>query len=278
MASAPRRLVGSALCVVVAAGLTAVVPGGAGAASPSSSTSSPPALDHLLCYGATSAGWQVPHGVRVADEVAPTRVTPAIHGLAEQCNPATTQVVINAQGATLTYKVTNASSHLACWAATARATATSVFLVNHLGDATMRTGTLTRICTPSWTALTSPVRQKKASPPHLDRFACYSLSKIAGQYDFATPRTVRAGDEFAAPRLPVVRLRVAAALCVPATVRVGTHTYKPATTKDQGLVCFPVTTTPFRRVVYDKNQFGDGALRVRGTGEQLCVPTTVAVS
>jgi len=53
-------------------------------------------------------------------------------------------------------------------------------------------------------------------------------------------------------------------------------TYNPQATGDPSLTCFRVSKTPFKRIVYDQNQFGQGPVVPRLTS-YLCLPSTVAI-
>jgi hypothetical protein len=89
---------------------------------------------------------------------------------------------------------------------------------------------------------------------------------------------VKVLDEFSVPKYTQVRIGIANLLCVPTTKIIPGATFPPQTPTDLSLVCFPINSTPFFRVVFDQNQFGQGPVLPTPKAEQLCLPSTLQVS
>jgi hypothetical protein len=229
-------------------------------------------LDHFLCYSATAPNFATPTKVALKNFLNPTPFTPLFGGVSAHCNP-TIKRVIAATG-TKTSKVRHPNAHLLCWTIAAQNRPQTVALVNQFGKATMVAGSPTKLCLPTWKSKSGPPNKKQVAPPNLDHFACYPLTLLsATSYGFKAVGAITVEDEFSYPKFVGVKIGVANLLCVPTTKSYQGAVYSPISPADLSLVCFPVNKTPFWKVAYDENQFGQAAVFPLAPPEDLCVPS-----
>jgi hypothetical protein len=238
---------------------------------PASAQSTPPALDHFLCYQSRYSGPKAPPRIVLRNVIQPSFV-PSIGAANLHCNPANKLV-----GKAL-FRVKNPLGHLLCYQLVSKFTPVHVLLTTQFGQALMFTGsTPSRLCLPTWKSNIGPPNQPVSQPPKLDHFTCYPVSKIAGVPYFKIPASVRAEDEFSAPKYTALKLGTANQLCVPTTKILPTGlVYKPQAANDLSLVCFPTSPTPFWKLIYDQNQFGESIVSPTTANEEFCVPSTVS--
>jgi hypothetical protein len=231
-------------------------------------------LDHFLCYKATAKGFKVPSNVQLMNQLQPVKFRPKIGATSALCNPANKQVSAAAGGLT-TYLAVHPKSHLQCWAITYPFKPVSQVLINQFGQGAMTVHAPISLCLPSWKSLTGPPTTKLIAPTNLDHFTCYPLTPIVGAYGFRVPAVVKVEDEFSFPKYTTVKVGIGNFLCVPTWKFVGRTVYKPQGANDKSLMCFPVFTTPIRKIVWTKNQFGRGTVYPTAKGEELCLPTVL---
>jgi hypothetical protein len=258
-------------------GVVCLAAGVATAAAPSWSAGAVFHVDHQLCYAAAGK-FKIPvtatgaPGVVLKNQFSPNGFVPLIRpGLGFHCNPVT-KIVHTPSGAKA-YKVTNPAAHLACLPLTPQKPqpTNKVVVTNQFGSATLVTQQPNLLCLPSWKGLTGPPGKKPTTPPGLSHFACYPVGVANGAY---TPPPVALKDEFATKPVAARVTPVPQELCVPTEKLVGRRDYRivdPAT----DLLCFYVTTTPFKKKVWDENQFGTSPVYIKAT-KWLCVPSTSA--
>jgi hypothetical protein len=259
--SMPLRATGLKVGLVVLG-----VGGLAAGVAAASSGSTPPPVDHQLCYTASGAPFKIPTGVRLKDQFSPNGFVPRINpSLVLHCNPVAKTVP------THVVPITNPAAHLACFPITPPSPqpTPTVVLTNQFGSATLRPSQPNLLCLPSWKGLTGPPNKTPNTPPGLNHFTCYPVRVASGAY---RPPPVMLQDEFTQKPVPAQVSPVPAELCLPTAKIVGTRIYNiinPA----QHLLCFPVTPTPIIPTVWDENQFGTSKLTVSRT-KWLCVPST----
>lgn len=255
------------LVVLVGGGLAAGV---AMASSAGARATSPPTVDHQLCYSASGAAFKIPSGVRLINQFSPKGFVPKIDPkVLLHCNPV--EKILPTGKA---FPITNPNAHLACFTITAPKPQRNpnVVVSNQFGSATLVTGQPNLLCVPSWKSLTGPPKKQPTTPPGLNHFTCYSVKVAKGAY---TPPKVMLKDEFTKKPVTATVNRTPAELCLPTEKIAGRNAFKiinPA----MHLLCFPVTKTPVLPTVWDENQFGTSKLSIRATN-WLCVPSTKRV-
>jgi hypothetical protein len=270
-----RATILGAMSVCLAAGGLALVSSGTAGAGPN-----PPPLDHFLCYQARGAGFKIPGTVQVKNQIQPNLFIPKFGTVAAHCNPAN-KIVPAAR-----FIAKNPLAHLLCWGISATWTPRKVTMHNQFGKGVMLTGASpSSLCLPSWKSNVAPPNMAVNQPPGLDHFTCYPVSFLPGTTStFKPPSVVKAQDEFNAPLYTALKLSNARQLCVPSTKIVtanpatGPVVYPPMTDVDLSLLCFPTSPTPWWKLVYDQNQFGQGPVgipRPTTATERFCVPTTI---
>jgi hypothetical protein len=231
-----------------------------------SSASTPPPVDHQLCYTVSGGTFKIPTGVRLQNQFSTDGFTPQINPKAVlHCNP----VVKTVQGRQ--FPITNPNAHLACFQIHSSTTQPTpkVVVTNQFGSAVLQPSQPNLLCVPSWKSLTGPPNKKPTTPPGLNHFTCYPVKVASGQYH---PPPVMLKDEFSQKPVSAQVSPVPVLLCLPTTKTVGTRVFKiinPA----MHLLCFPVSKTPIRPTIWDENQFGTAKLTVTAT-RLLCLPST----
>ena len=229
-------------------------------------------LDHFLCYVARGAGFKGVPGTTLKNAIQGT-FKPTFKVVGAHCNPAN-KVIPGAK-----FPAKHPLAHLLCLTITSQTPSRTVTMSNQFGKGVMKTGVIAlSFCLPSWKDRLGPPNMTPNQPPALDHFTCYSVTPLAAAYGFK-PGSVKVEDEFSAPALVSVKLGVANVLCVPTIKILPTGlTYPLLSPSDQSLLCFPSSPTPFWKLFYDQNQFGQGPVAVPApvkTNEHLCVPTTI---
>ena len=269
-----RRGVVVAVCVVVAGSSLAAV----GAVSGSSAAVAGPALDNFECYTAAATPTAAvsvpfsatPHHVLVKNSFASGGFVAVPGAVALHCNPVQTIA-----GHSVTTPVTNPNAHLLCptISPVALRVPSLVISKNQFGTGALKPTAVQSLCLASWENDTKPTFSKSSTPPNLDAYACYSAVHPKGTASFNVPSSVQLRDQFGTATRAVGAANV---VCVPSTQTVnGTTTtlVNPAHT----LVCFAIPASPVTaRTVYDKNQFGVGAVKL-GRNTELCVPSLKVV-
>jgi len=247
--------------VTIASGTIA----GVAAASPSRPTTTPPPVDHQLCYTASAASFQIPSGVVLKNQFSPNGFTPTISSLAIHCNPVQ-KTLPNGQ----VFPITNPNAHLACYPISASTEpAPTEKVTNQFGSATLTPSQPNLLCLPSWKSLTGPPNMTPNQPPGLNHFTCYPVRVVSGAY---APPAVKLQDEFASTAVAATVNPVPSELCLPTEKIVGGTDY-PIINAAMHLLCFPVSQTPIRPQVWDENQFGTSAVAI-GRTNWLCLPST----
>lgn len=242
---------------------------------PSASASSPqrvivvPKLDHHLCYTvAGSRGFRIPTGVTLRNQFNtagfPVRIgRPVLH-----CNP----VVKIIPGAR--FGVVHPNAHLVCYKITAPLQKIpQVNVTNQFGTADLAVHQAVLLCLPSWKRIGGPPHTPLPQPPGLGHFTCYTVSVNQGSYQ--VPKGIMLQDEFAPRPVSVQVGNVPVLLCVPTLKVIHGRNRSPYINKLH-LLCFPVSKTPKKPVVWDKNQFGTAAVRI-GRTALLCLPSTKTI-
>jgi hypothetical protein len=231
-----------------------------------SAGSTPPPLDHFLCYQARAAGFKVPANLVLIDQFSTNGFAPKVGGVAGHCNPANKKI----PGAI--FKSKDPLAHLLCWEISGRTVNKVVEFTNQFGKAMLKVGVPTGLCLPSWKSNIAPPNMPTSAPPKLDHFTCYAVTAPASTYGYNVAN-VSAEDEFSAPNYTALKLGVANRLCVPTTKVVAGVATPPQTANDLSLVCFPSSQTPLWKTVYDQNQFGTGVVKPLADLEEFCVPS-----
>ena len=263
-----------ALCIGVAAvsiGASGLLIATSGAASAGSRATVPP-LDHFICYTASGQGFKVNPNLLLKNAIQPALFAPKVVSISTHCNPANKSVPV------AVFPAKNPLAHLLCWSIAFQYKPVKVLLTNQFGKSVMTTGpSPSRLCLPSWKSNVAPPNMTPTAPPRLDHFTCYPLVAAASSYGFRPPAPLKVEDEFSAPKYTPIKVGVANLLCVPTTKLVAGIAYSPMTPGDKSLVCFPSSPTPYWKVVFDENQFGQGPVFPTPRLEQLCVPSTLSV-
>jgi len=259
-------VVGAAAACLALTGLV-VSTGGAASAG-----TTPPPLDHFLCYTAPSVGFQPNANLLIKNAIQPAYFPPKILGVGTHCNPANKSVPV------ALFPAKNPLAHLYCWNIAYAAKPVRVNLSNQFGKAVMTTGpSPSKLCLPSWKSNIGPPNMAVNQPPRLDHFTCYPLVVVAGAYGFRFPSFVKAEDEFNAPNYTALKLGVANQLCVPTFKMAAGVVYAPQSANDLSLVCYPSSPTPYWKLIWDQNQFGTGRVTPNPRLEEFCVPTTALI-
>jgi len=259
-------------CVVVGAASVAAL----GAVSGSSAATVGPVLDNFACATATAAV-PVPFSGTPAKVLLKNRVgsggfVAVPSGVQLHCTPVQTTV---GHGATVA--ITNPNADLLCLSIKSTAVNLPLLMTlkNQFGTGAIKLLAARSLCVPSWENGTSPPTFPTANAPsNLDAYVCYTATHPNGAPAFAVPRSVQLKDQFGTATTKVGAPNI---VCVP-TVEIVHGTSTRLVNPAHLSVCFATSAAPVTaRTVYDKNQFGVGALKLRATTE-LCVPSlTVAV-
>jgi len=266
-------LFGAAVAVIALAALAA-------SSKPADATSTP-TLDHFECYTATAtstpespkAFGNTPAKVFVRNKFATGGFVAAPGAVQMHCNPA--QKTVPSGGKTVTTPITNADAHLLCRSIkpTGLTFPPLVMMKNGFGTGALMPTAAQSLCLPSWDTSTTPLKFPSAStPPNLDAFACYSATHPSGTPGFTRPSTAQLKDEFGSVSTSVGSANI---LCMPTSESAKQSGSATLINPDRWLVCFsiPPSKAFAARVVYDKNQFGIGAVKVTHNSE-LCLPST----
>lgn len=226
-------------------------------------------LDHQLCYTVTgSKGFRIPTGVVLKNQFNPNGFPVRIGPAVLHCNP----VVKIIPGAK--FPILRPRAHLACFKIVAPPQKLpQVNVTNQFGTADLAVGQPLLLCLPSWKGLAHPPRTTTRQPPGLGHFTCYPVRITQGAYK--VPSGIMLKDEFS-PR--PVRVKVSNApvlLCVPTLKFIHRVNRSPYINRLH-LLCFPVSRTPRKPVVFDKNQFGTAIVRIGHTA-LLCLPSTKTI-
>lgn len=261
------RRVGVAVCALgLGAGVFVLT-----STSTASAGSTPPPLDHFLCYQARAAGFKVPQNLLLINQFETSGFAPKVGAVVGHCNPANKKV----PGAT--FKSKHPLAHLLCFEISGPAPNQLVEFTNQFGKAMLKVGAPTALCLPSWKSNLAPPNMPTDAPPGLDHFTCYAVTAPASTYGYSVAN-VSAEDEFSAPNYVALKLGIANRLCVPTTKVVAGVQYPPQGANDLSLVCFPSSQTPLWKLVYDQNQFGTGPVKPLADLEEFCVPSTFVSS
>jgi virginiamycin B lyase len=271
-------VVASVLLVATAFTVVAsVATGSAGAAAS--------ALDNFECYSASSVKTAklpapfsaVPRKVSVRNVFSPGGSVAVVGALQMHCDP-TRKTVVSA-GHSVTSPITNAKGHLACWAIkpTALRLPAGTTVKNQFGTSGLQPTAARSLCLPSWETTTAPPRFPTGStPPNLDAFACYTVTHRAGTPAFKPPASVHLQDQFGSIKTSVGAPNL---LCLPSSITIGsTGTWTKVANAAQYAVCFAIPSGAAVKapIVYDKNRYGAGAVRVAHNTE-LCLPSAQVV-
>jgi len=243
------------------------------ASGPAIAGTTPPPLDHFLCYHSTEIGLKAPPNVLLKNIIQPVPFAPNIGAASVHCNPANKSVPV------ALFPAKNPMAHLLCFNLSYAWKPTLMTLKNQFGNAIMKTtGGPTSLCLPTWKDVLGPPNMTPKQPPNLDHFTCYPLVPYTSStYKFIAPVPTKVEDEFSAPNYIAEKIGTANLLCVPTTKIVAGVAYSPMTASDYSLVCFPGVPTPIWKQVYDQNQFGTGRIFPTTTKEALCLPSTAIV-
>jgi virginiamycin B lyase len=269
--------IGSASVVIALAALTSL--------SGTADATAAPALDHFECYSATGASTEVqpvgfrntPAKVLLKNKFASGGFLAAPGTVQLQCNPVRETDVAN--GHSVTTPITNAAAHLLCRAIkpTGLSLPATVTMKNQYGSGVLVPTAAKSLCMPSWETETTPLKFPSAvAPPNLDAFACYTATHPSGTRGFSRPTSAHLTDQFGTLATSVGAPNL---LCLPTSETAKPSGGAPAVVNpDHSLVCFalPPAKSVTPRTVYDKNQFGVGAVSVARNSE-LCLPSTKVV-
>jgi virginiamycin B lyase len=267
-------LIGASLAVVALAALTSL--------SGTADATAAPVLDHFECYSATATSTpaqptpfrNTPAKVLLKNKFASGGFVAAPGAVQMHCNPVRESEVLG--GHSVTTPITNAAAHLLCRAIkpTGLSLPATVTMKNQFGSGVLTPTAAKSLCMPSWETDTTPLKFPTAvAPPNLDAFACYTATHPSGTPGFSRPATSHLTDQFGTVATSVGTPNL---LCMPTS-----ETAKPAggsaalVNPDRWLVCFtlPTSSSIASRTVYDKNQFGVGAVKIVHNSE-LCLPST----
>ncbi len=254
----------AAVALLASFGGTVLVTGLTGGSSAASTTA-----QHYLCYKASAKkGFSVPAGIKLVDIFSSSGFTPTVKGpmYALHCNPAA-KTIPGAQ-----FPITEPDWHFLGLKITAAQPANTVVMNNQFGQATLVTGPPNELLVPSWKSLTGPPNEPTNTPPGEDHYTCYPVKVMKGT-SYKPPASVQVQDEFSAA-LTTVTVGKPQELCVPTTKILPTGQSFPPSNPNLYYVCFVVSKTPVITPVYDQNQFGQGAVTVKGT-KWLCLPSTI---
>ena len=248
--------------------LVGVASGGlAAGVAAASSASTPPPVDHQLCYTVSGGSFKIPSKVTLKNQFSTQGFAPKINpNLVLHCNP-----VVKTLPSGQRFPITNPNAHLACFVITppTKQPTPTVTVTNQFGSAVLRPAQPNLLCVPSWKSLNGPPNKTPTTPPGLNHFTCYPVNVASGGYH---PPPLMLQDEFSQQPVPVQVGAVPQELCLPTVKIVGTRIFKiinPAV----HLLCFPTSRTPAPPNVWDENQFGTAKLSINAT-LGLCVPST----
>ncbi len=225
-------------------------------------------LDHQLCYTATAKGFQIPTGVVLKNQFNPKGFAVRIGPAVLHCNPVE-KIIPGAK-----FPITNPAAHLACFKIAApQQSLPQVNVTNQFGTADLSVGQPRLLCLPSWKRIVGPPVTKLAQPPGLGHFTCYPVKVTQGAYH--VPSGIMLKDEFTPKPVNVTVSTTPVLLCVPTLKFINGANRSPYINKLH-LLCFPVSKTPIKPQVFDKNQFGTAAVRI-GHTTLLCLPSTKTI-
>ncbi|MGO9875912.1 MAG: hypothetical protein ACLPVY_19210 [Acidimicrobiia bacterium] len=246
----------------------------------------PVVLDHFECYTATAtatpaqpvAFHNTPAKVLLRNNFASGGFVATLGVVQLHCNPVRKTVVVG--GHSVTTPITNPAAHLLCRMITPNSLAlpATVTMKNQFGTGVLTPTAAQSLCLPAWDNDTTPSQFPSASaPPNLDAFACYTATHPSGTPGFSRPATAHLTDQFG-----TVATRVGAPnlLCLPTSVTVNPSGNPAALINpDHALVCYtiPPASSIAARTIYDKDQFGVGAVKIAHNSE-LCLPSTTVVT
>lgn len=230
----------------------------------------PPPVDHHLCYAARVAKghFRIPPSVVLFNQFSPRGFRPKIGPAALHCNPVAKTIGTTGQ----TFPITNPAAHLLCFRITAATQPTpTVMVTNQFGTAALAPGQPNLLCLPSWKSLKGPPHQRLPQPAGISHFTCYPVTELPGLGVYKPPPGLLLRDQFAAKPVPVRVSAIPSELCLPTAKKVGKKVFKIVNPVPH-LLCFPVTQTPRKPRVFDKNQFGTAQLAI-GATKVLCLPS-----
>ena len=230
----------------------------------------PPPVDHQLCYGAASTGFNIPAGIRLVNQFSPNGFVPTItHKPVLHCNP-TMKILPTGQ----VFPITNPNAHLVCYNIKPPSTqpTPTVQVTNQFGTGTLIPSQPNLLCVPSWKSLTGPPGKTPKTPPGLNHFTCYPVTLAPGTPPY-NPPPVMLQDEFAPAPVNAQVAPVPTELCLPTEKILPSGKVFPIINPTLHLLCFPVTPTPIISPVFDENQFGTRKVTISQT-RWLCVPST----
>jgi len=260
-------IAGAAVALSAAGTLTGVVTASA------AQHRAPPPVDHQLCYGAASTGFNIPAGIRLVNQFSPNGFVPTItHKPVLHCNP-TVKILPTGQ----VFPITNPNAHLVCYNITPPSTqpTPTVQVTNQFGTGTLIPSQPNMLCVPSWKSLTGPPGKTPKTPPRLNHFTCYPVTLAPGTPPY-NPPPVMLQDEFAPAPVNAQVAPVPTELCLPTEKILPSGKVFPIINPTLHLLCFPVTPTPIISPVFDENQFGTRTVTIAQT-RTLCVPSTKKV-
>ena len=269
-----KRVTASKTGLAVLGGVCLIVVAAPGAFSTGtargSASSTPPPVDHQLCYAAAGV-FQIPAGVpiRIIDQFNPNGYIAQVSGKSGLlCNPVKKMLPTGK-----IFGVTNPRAHLVCFPeTTAKSQPTPpVVVTNQFGKAVLQpVQKPNSLCVPSWKSLTGPPNIKPTTPPGLNHFSCYAVKVLSGGYK--VPGGIKLQDEFTKTGVQVDINPIPVELCLPAEKIIGKQVF-PMINPVKHLLCFPVSKTPTVNPVWAENQFGTSKMNVIVT-KRLCVPST----
>jgi len=271
-------VLGLALFAAAVAALTVAL---LAASSNQADATAAPTLDHFECYTATATSTPVapvafgntPHKVLMKNNFASGGFVAAPGLVQMHCNPV--QKTVPSGGHTVTTPITNADAHLLCRSIspTGLVLPSLVMMNNGFGTGALKPTAAQSLCLPSWETTKTPLQFPSGSaPPKLDAFACYSAAHPSGTPGFTRPTKAQLKDEFGSISTSVGSANI---VCVPTSETATQSGSAPLINPTHSLVCYsiPPAASIAARVVYDKNQFGVGAVKVAHNSE-LCLPST----
>jgi len=234
----------------------------------------PPPVDHHLCYAA-SGRFPIPAGVELFNQFARRGFRPKIGAVAFHCNPVV-KIIANPTGGKQVFPITNPAAHLLCFhMAAGRQPRHEVQVTNQFGTGLLITDQPDLLCLPSWKNIRKPPNMPVPQPPGLSHFTCYHVTQVAGTNGYQVPPGLTLKDQFAQKPVPVKVGPVPEQLCLPTKKVIGKKVF-PIINPIAHLLCFPVSQTPIVTPVFDQNQFGTEAVKIR-VSHWLCLPSTKMV-
>jgi hypothetical protein len=256
----------AALITGVAASAAPTGPSAAGRVS-APRTTAVAKLDHQLCYGA-SGKIKVPNNIELFNQFVPKGFRIKVGKIVGHCNPV--EKILPSGAA---FPIGNPAAHLLCLSiAAAKQASHQVIVTNQFGADGLITGQPNLLCLPSWKSLTGPPHQKKPQPPGLSHFTCYPVRLAPGATGYPNvPAVVQLKDEFTKKPVRAKVSNVPDELCLPTKKVIGKKV-TPAVNPRLHLLCFPVSSTPIVKKVWDQNQFGTQVIKI-GKTTNLCLPS-----